>query len=491
MADSSVALGINAPDPNQGLNTLASILSLGSKGLAIRGQQSENISKASEATVAQQGASENQNLARLISDPVKNGIANVDGSPTDEAKNIYMRAAPTTWGQHYENLVKAATAKVQFNSAVNDLRTSERAEIANTVAGAASGAQAPSDVTNAIDTLIASKQGTPEYGNYQTIGATAKQAINHLANSSKANSPVAPGQEPWRVGALNIGRSVLPASGTVGAAGIAAPQATQIDTGGNVQPGVTAPALAGGGFTRSGEPIGKTLAPTQKLPYVKEAAAASTAGQVGAHTDEDLYTQITDAAKKSSQIRSLAKDVEDLASMTQTGPLTGGMASKWATLKNTLGFQSSADDFETRRQVLGKMAAQLRIQSEMAAGASTDAARSTTASALPHPEEMNSAATKIAAQYVAGQAAIAAARGNMAAKQRAANNGSSDGLRAVDQQFMQDADPNQYIYRDLKPGAERQEFLRRKFVGADGKVDADGMRRFKETGDRLNYHGAP
>ena len=43
MADvnAQVALGINSPDPNQGLNTLSRIMSLGQQGLNIRGEQSQ------------------------------------------------------------------------------------------------------------------------------------------------------------------------------------------------------------------------------------------------------------------------------------------------------------------------------------------------------------------------------------------------------------------------------------------------------------------
>jgi hypothetical protein len=264
MADynASVALGINSPDPQAGLSTLNKIMELGQRGLAIRGQQSENITKASQATIAQQNAKENQNLAGAMSDPIKAGIVDQDGNPTPDAQRIIMQLAPTTGSQHYENIVSAATKKVAFNSAVNNLRTDERAEVASTVAGAAAGAQQPSDVTDALDNLVASKKGTPEAAHYQTIADTAKQAINHMAKQTQGGNPPPAGQEPWRQGALNIGRSILPAGGTVGAGGIAAPQGAQIDTGAQVVPGTTAPALAGGAFRPSGPPVAKVTPPT-------------------------------------------------------------------------------------------------------------------------------------------------------------------------------------------------------------------------------------
>jgi hypothetical protein len=190
-----------------------------------------------------------------MSDPVKNGIVDQDGNPTPDAQKIVMQAAPTTGSQHYENIVSAATKKVAFNSAVNNLRTDERAEVASTVAGAAAGAQQPSDVTDALDNLVASKKGTPEAAHYQTISDTAKQAITHMAKQTQGGNPPPAGQEPWRQGALNIGRSILPAGSTVGSGGIAAPTTTNMPTATGTQPGTVAPALAGGGFTPKGPVI--------------------------------------------------------------------------------------------------------------------------------------------------------------------------------------------------------------------------------------------
>ena len=129
MADvnSQVALGINAPDPNQGLNTLSKIMTLGSQGLGIRGQQSQNQSLAAKATIDSQNAKENQALAGLMSDPIKNGIVDSDGNPTKDAQTIIMRAAPTTGSDHVSALLDAfLTKKVGFNSAVNSLRTNEQ-----------------------------------------------------------------------------------------------------------------------------------------------------------------------------------------------------------------------------------------------------------------------------------------------------------------------------------------------------------------------------
>jgi hypothetical protein len=264
MADvnSQVALGINAPDPNQGLNTLSKIMGLGSQGLQIRGQQSQNISLASKATIDAQNAKENQALSGLMADPIKNGLVDQDGNPTKDAQTIIMRAAPTTGSAHTSALLDAATKKVGFNSAINSLRTTDRAELAQAAGGVAARAQSPSDITDALDSVVASKEGTPEYDHYQTIAGTMKEAITHLAKKTSGNNPPPAGQEPWRVGAANMAASILPAGSTVGPGGIATPQGAQVDTGAQIQPGTTAPALQGGAFTPSGAPIQKVTPPT-------------------------------------------------------------------------------------------------------------------------------------------------------------------------------------------------------------------------------------
>jgi hypothetical protein len=277
----AVSLGINPPDPQGGLNTLSNIMKLGQQGLAIRGAQSENITKASQATIAQQTAKENQNLAGLMSDPIKNGIVDQDGNPTPDAQKIVMQAAPTTGSEHYENIVKAATTKVNYNSAINNLRTSDRAELAQAAGGVAARAQSPDEINDALDQVVASKAGTPEEGNYKTIASTMKQAINHLAKKTSGNNPPPAGQEPWRVGAANMAASILPASASAGPSGLTTPTAGVQNLGGTNQPIVQAPALAGGavtqvpGATTNTTPPAIMTGPNQQILRVPGAGPAS------------------------------------------------------------------------------------------------------------------------------------------------------------------------------------------------------------------------
>lgn len=259
----SVALGINAPDPNQGLNTLSKVMGLGQQGLAIRGQQSQNVSLAAKAQIDSQTATENKAGAQLLSDPVGNGLVDGDGNPTKNAQKIIMQAMPTTGSQHYEGLLNGARSKIEFNKSVNNLASDERQEVASTIAGASADPNADKDGAKAqLDALVESKKGTPVYDDYKRIAATSQQIMDHTQDKQdQSGQIIPPGKEAWRNAGLTLGRTVIGAPAVVGASGIAAPQATTIDQGENIQPGTTAPPLQGGGFTPSGAPIKKTVPP--------------------------------------------------------------------------------------------------------------------------------------------------------------------------------------------------------------------------------------
>lgn len=432
----AVSLGINAPDPNQGLTTLSKIMSLGQQGLAIRGQQSQNQSLAAKAQIDTQTATENKNLTNLMSDPIKNGLVDQDGNPTKDAQTIVMQAAPTTGSAHYQNLVDAASKKVAFNSAVNNLRTSERQEVASTVGGAASGAQSPDDITAALDNLVASKKGTPEEANYQTIANTAKEAVTHLANKTSGDNPPPAGQEPWRQGALNLSRSILPASATVGAGGIAAPQSATVDTGAQIQPGATAPALQGGAFRPSGAPIAKVTPPTvttnaaQQLVRVApggtgatviptQAAPGGSSGQPQPNANPNAAQalgqrgQAEAVSQRVSQIQAQAANtVQAQDALTRAksilesgqGPDTGGLFEERKGLKNvmsSLGIDTQgADDMNT----LSKNLARYEASRATAAGlGGTDAARELAHNGSPNTQLDNKALIGIVRQSLASE----------------------------------------------------------------------------------------
>lgn len=427
----SVALGINSPDPQQGLNTLSKIMSLGQQGLAIRGQQSENITKASQATVAQQSAKENQALAGLMSDPVKNGLVDQDGNPTPDAQKIVMQAAPTTGQDHYEKLVSAATKKVAFNTATNSLLTGDRTELANGIAGVAARAQQPSDITDALDSIVESKKGTPEYGHYQTIAGTMKEAINHLAKQTGGNNPAPPGKEPWRLGAANIASSM----------GGGAPTAQSTGAGvANRDP------ILGGLSQPPGGATGSPINPTP--PQV----AGQTKRQVeGGGSDFDRANQVSAAVAPANQTITITKEIDDLADQVHSGKISQAISKAAASV--------GMDGSTYARQLLEKDLGRLKATASASAG--SDQRQATVLSGFPDATSDNQT-IHTAMDYTRGIARQDLARGGLLNAVKTKDS-SLRGFQHADDVLTGSTDPLMHEFQALKTPAERVGFYKRNF----------------------------
>lgn len=237
------------------------------------------------------------------------------------------------------------------------------------------------------------------------------------------------------------------------------PATGSIDTGGAILPTTTNRAT--GIPQPTGQVFNKTLAPTEQLPYVRARGAAGVEGTAGASNDEALYNDIVQKGTKAVQLKALTQDIRGLSGEVQTGQYSKTLADKWSALKQTFGFRPDDDSFDTKRQILSKMAAQLRTQSE--AGASTDSERNGIAAALPDPEHMGPAAVSQAARYVGALADSNAARARFANQHRQVNGGQSTGIREADSAFMQNADPRVFEYQNIPAGQERQNYLKQHF----------------------------
>jgi hypothetical protein len=263
-----VAQNVNV-NPGQGIQTLSGLIGLQQQQQQLQTGQYIQQSAQAHAIQQQQVAKETQAGSSLLSDPVGNGIIDKDGNPTANAQTIIQQAMPTTGSQHYEGLVKAAQAKVELTNSANNLRSNERGEIANVIGGAAADpkTQLP-DVLDQLNGLVESKKGTSAYGDYQTIANTAKDVLAKAAtHPAFVGQQQGQQQDPWRTAALGLQRTVLGAPGVVGPGGVGTPGNVTVDQGPVIQPGVQAPALAGGGITPSGPAIRKGLTPGEQLPH--------------------------------------------------------------------------------------------------------------------------------------------------------------------------------------------------------------------------------
>jgi hypothetical protein len=437
---------------------------------ALQTGQATQSSAQSAASIAGQTAKENQNLAKLIADPVGNGIANPDGTPTDKAADIYMAAAPTTWGQHYDNLVATAQRKVEFNNTVNNLKTNERAEVANTVAGAASGAQSPQDIKDAVANLVATKQGTPLAADYQTISGLVNAQLDHVTQATQGRNPMPPGQEPWRTAALNIGASVLPAAQTAGVGGLGRPQQGTNAAGQNqlVSPVTGArsnPQLVGGAINPTSPQVaGATAAAT--LPYVGPAAAASASGgALGSAQTANL----TGAAARVQQAQAAANNTvqsQDALSRAKAileapgAPSTGTQYENIKGLKNlmsSLGIDTQgADDMNTLTKNLARYEASRATQAGLGG---TDAARELAHSGSPNTQLDNKALLGIVRQSLATEQAVAS-YANIQSK------------ATTPQQLLQ----NEAAFRSIPNHIQAREFsMMRSPQEADAYLQSQGM----------------
>lgn len=433
MADAftPVASGIIPPDPNQGMRSLSAILNIQQQRQDLATGQATQRSAQARATVDTQGANENQALARLLSDPVGNGIVDGEGNPTKNAQALVMRAAPTTGADAYDKVVKAAQSKIEFNGAVNSLKGSERKEIVDNITGsAASPDSSYQDMKDNLTGLVESKKGTPEYDSYKKIADISTQGIDHLNKKEKDSGQIIPpGKEAWRGGAANLGRTILGAPGVVGGGGIAAPQPAQVDTGGQIQPGTVAPALAGGGFTPGGPAIAKTtppalmtnatgqivraspggggvsVVPGQSNANPTAAAAVAQRGQAEAVTGRisQALSQANNTVQAQDALNRAKAILESPAS-----PKTGANFESIKSLKNTLSSlgvdTQGADDMNTLAKNLARFEAARATASGLGG---TDAARELAHAGSPNTQIDNKAALGIVKQSLAAERALA------------------------------------------------------------------------------------
>jgi hypothetical protein len=452
------AAGILPPDPGRGIATLSGILGIKQQQQALETGQATQRSAQAKATVDTQGANENQNLARLLADPVGNGIVDGDGNPTKNAQSIVMRAAPTTGADAYEKVVNAAKSKVEFNGAVNNLRGSERDQVVNALSGPAADPDATYDtLKSTLGNLVESKKGTPVYDDYKTIADTTLQGLDHVTNKQKQTGQVIPvGQEAWRTGALNLARGSLGVSGVVGAGGIATPQ--QATTGaGTVNRVPVTGALTAPPGAAPGSPINPT--PVQ--------VAGQTKHEVGAaDIDVQRASEVSNLQKQSSAMLPLTNEIDRLAHEISSSKIAGAVT---AGLKN-LGFADLASARTQLEKDLGL------VKGPLAASAGSDSRAAAILEGYPTAETPEKT-THAAMDYIRGSFRQNVARGQLLSRHGV------NGFAAADDEMTRSADPLVHEAAALPPGKPGG-FYSRNFGSPEE------AQKFKDRVDALKKHTA-
>lgn len=443
MADvnSQVALGIQAPDPNQGMNTLSKILSIGQQGLQIQGQKSKNQSLAADAAIGQQNAKEKMAGAQLLSDPVANGLIDADGNPTKDAQRIIYQAMPTTGADHYQGILNGAKSKVDFNRSVNNLNADERTEVGGMFAGAAAGAKSPDDINDAATNFLKSKEGLPTYDDFKKIVDTGSQIVNHVASKQNDSGQIIPsGQEPYRQAALGLGRQVLGAAGVVGSGGVGTPQQGTNAAGQNqlINP-ITGersmPQLAGGATN----PTSTTVAGN----------TAGTIGGVGA--DRERANQVSAAVAPANQTVTITKEIDDLADQVHSGKVSQAISKAAAAV--------GMDANTYARQLLEKDLAGLKATAS--ASASTDQRQAGIVARFPDATSDNQT-IHTAMDYARGAAKQDLARGALL-NQVKSKDPNVRGFQHADDVLTGNTDPLMHEFNSLQTPQERVGFYKRNF----------------------------
>lgn len=524
MADfgSPVAQNVNV-NPNQGLQTISSLIGLRQQQQNLQTGQYQQQSAQAMAVQDQQKAKETQGIAQLLQNPIGNGILKQDGTPAPDAMSKIMAVAPTTGAIRADEIFRGAQSKVAFDTSLNSLTEEQRGSLAADMsAAAASGASAsetrdllanhaqqnPALIKGALIMSSMLPKDPTMTGNPQTDQAARAQYAKQLTGIQTLLGRAAMG--PANAGSLNtVNTSAVSTGaktnliqttpgGAVNNAGsltntIPPGMSTFTDQAGNTwavnpqNPGHAVLVGHGGsigGASGGAKQAGATPSSpstTPGAPPVMAVGGAQNATQ-SAMNDEQTYSHIRDSANQAPVTKNILSSIEALAGESKTGAGSKDLATAETVVSQYFPGFKAAGDAATNRQLLGKYVQQLALRTVEANGAGTDAAKATVASAIPDPDHMTPEAIQKAARFIQSQTQISQARGAVAEKYRSEHGGSSQGLRAVDSAFMQNVDPRAFDFMSL-PQSERGPYLQKNFP------DAASREKFASQLSVIDHYG--
>lgn len=268
-----VATQIQPPDPSKGLSTLSSIIGIRQQQQALQTGAYEQQKAQAGAIAAQQGAKELQAGAKLLSDPIGNGLIDEEGNPTKDSYSIIKSVMPTTGDDRYQSLLKTAQGHVEFRNSVQNLSQNEQGYVSSRLAGIAADPNAHiSDVVNGINDLKSQFKGTAEEASINRLVKVMKDAIDDAGDKH--------GMDGVRQVVNGFSRGAVGNAGITGPGGVATPTATTMQAPGGLQPIQSNP-MAPGGIRPIGQPLPQGIAPgTVVSPMTGGVGVINPAGQV-------------------------------------------------------------------------------------------------------------------------------------------------------------------------------------------------------------------
>lgn len=494
--------------PQKGIQTLSGILGLKQQQQALAGQ-------AAQVQQEQQTASQRAGIAAFMQnfDPTKHvgadGTLDLDNVLTDPK---LRQAAGDKFPELIQQMVGIKSAQLQAKQQLVNLNDSTRTQFQSLIGGL----RTDPDVVN--DTPAGRAKVNQAMGQFAATGPDAAriaaiygpvtehtppgklaQAVSTIQLQAMDAATQAGKQAPQYLNTGDKFQNVNPqaAGGNLGgsapiAAGIAPGTNTFTDQANNTwaynpqNPGHAILVGHGGGTGPSTgkQPPGAPPAPSSvpTAPPVLKLGESQNAVQSGLD-DQSVYGQIRAAANKAPVTKNILASIQTLADESKTGPGSRDLAAAETVISQVLPGFKAAGDAATNRQLLGKYVEQLALQTAEANGASTDSARATVAAAIPDPEHMTPEAIKKAARFIQSQTQIAQARGAVAEKYKNEHGGSTQGLQAVDSQFMQNLDPRAFDYIHL-PKAQRAQWMQDTFKG-----DTAAQKAFADKLSVIDHYG--
>jgi hypothetical protein len=457
----AVALQVN---PNAGYDTYSKILGMQQSQLGLQaarqqlqtGQYMQAQAQA-KAQQDQQAAIEMQAGAKLLADPVGNGLVDSDGNPTSDAYQKIKRIMPITGDEHYTKMLSASKNKIEYANAYGLLNANQRSEVNSALAGIASDPKAKrGDLLSRLQTLRDDYKGTAASPYMNKIADNTAAGIKAITNEFGDGSEGAmhPKLQQYILG---LSRGSIGNQAITGAGGVAAPSTANVDQGGQVLFGTQAPALAGGGFQQTGQGVQKTLAPTQQPGYVRQVAGitATVPGMVGG--DIERKNTISSAVAPSNNAISTISEIRSLTAQIKQGSFN----------QQIIAAQQAAGDSSpeiTARNLLKKDMANLKTS--VGSAATTDAQRATVDSSFPDLDNVDVPTVNKALDRIEGTMRQNLAR-SRSMQDYLKKHPDAGGLQQADDRIMTDSDPLMHTYDALKTSAERVEFLKRHFDTKD------------------------
>lgn len=360
--------------------------------------------------------------------------------------NPQLKATGDAYPQIAQQLIGMKNAQLDAKTKLAGLNGTLRQQFYENVGGLSndpdvknSKATGAGKVLDAIDQF--GETGGPDA---QRVAATYRPLVQNLITSGKTDK-LSEMLSNWQLQALHAGQQREQTYGTP----------TTVDTGAAIEPGVQAPAAAGGGFTPSGAPIQKQLSPTDQPAYKQAASAAAATGASRASgvasSDIDRANQVSANIKPAQAGIQTTQQIDDLADQIHSGKFADWLSKQAA----TAGIQEST----YARQLLEKDLGIVKTQLTSAAPSDSRAATilSGTPDATSDPQTIHGAM-----DYVRGSLRQNLAQGQNLSAYRAKHPDLS-GFQGADDAFTSGGGPLMHEFLSLKNKDQQTAFYRRNF----------------------------